>query len=170
MERSNQKAHTTSPPLSPHEDKFWSTPATAARTLRFADNLMDEQVDLGDITTTSFMSPLPPSPSIRIPPAGEAVTLSEGPVVQDHSFYDDHPDGAKDSIEKANTTVIHESSPPTSQKSDTNPPSPASGANEPDNHTLTIPSVKPPKIPLSAEVERFVVRILYLKDFSYLHI
>lgn len=47
-------------PLSPHEDMFWNTPAAAAKTLRFTDNLlMDEHVDLGDISTTSFASPPP---------------------------------------------------------------------------------------------------------------
>ncbi|KAF8070274.1 hypothetical protein FPV67DRAFT_1009151, partial [Lyophyllum atratum] len=46
-------------PSSPQEDNFWNTPAAAARTLHFSDNLLDEQVDLGDITTTSFMSPTP---------------------------------------------------------------------------------------------------------------
>ena len=171
MERSNQKAHTTSFLSSPHEEKFWNTRVTAARTLRFADNLMDEQVDLGDITTTSFMSPLPPSPSIKIPLVGEAVTLLERLIVaQDHSLYDDHSDSTKDSTGRADSTVIHSSSPPTSQKSDTNPPSPTPEANQPDNHTLTVPSVKPPKVPLSTEVERFVVRILYFNDFPYPHI
>jgi len=127
---------------------------------------MDEQVDLGDITTTSFMSPLPPSPSIRTPLASEPLTSSERLVfAEDHSFYDDHPDSPKDSIEQANNPVIHDSSPLTSQKLDTYPPSRASEASRPDNHTLTIPSVKPPKVPLSTEVERFVVRILYFDDF-----
>ncbi|KAF9007970.1 hypothetical protein BDQ17DRAFT_1350342 [Cyathus striatus] len=47
------------PPTSPQEDKFWNTPATASRTLNFAENLlMDEDVNIGDISILSFSSPL----------------------------------------------------------------------------------------------------------------
>ncbi|KAF5386257.1 hypothetical protein D9615_002432 [Tricholomella constricta] len=56
------------PPLSPQEDSIWNTPAAAARTLRFTDNLMDEQVDLGDITTNSFSSPILPSKTGTVSP------------------------------------------------------------------------------------------------------
>ncbi|KAF8160995.1 hypothetical protein B0H34DRAFT_795838 [Crassisporium funariophilum] len=43
---------------SPQEDKFWNTPVGPSRTLNFADNLLDEEVDLNDVSTTSFQSPL----------------------------------------------------------------------------------------------------------------
>ncbi|KAG1715739.1 hypothetical protein ID866_1407 [Astraeus odoratus] len=46
----------------PHEDAFWTTPATPARTLRFTEKLMDEEVDLGEVSTLSFDSPGPAAP------------------------------------------------------------------------------------------------------------
>ncbi|KAI6135763.1 hypothetical protein EV401DRAFT_2203365 [Pisolithus croceorrhizus] len=42
-----------------HEDAFWSTPATPARTLRFSEKLMDEEIKFGDLSTISFESPEP---------------------------------------------------------------------------------------------------------------
>ncbi|PCH43834.1 hypothetical protein WOLCODRAFT_132982 [Wolfiporia cocos MD-104 SS10] len=42
------------------EESFWNTPDTAARTLHFTgDSLLDEQVDIGDVSTVSFATPLP---------------------------------------------------------------------------------------------------------------
>lgn len=46
----------------PHEEAFWFTPATSARTLRFSEKLMDEDVDFGDVSTISFDSPGPVAP------------------------------------------------------------------------------------------------------------
>lgn len=46
----------------PHEEAFWFTPATSARTLRFSEKLMDEDVDFGEVSTISFDSPGPVAP------------------------------------------------------------------------------------------------------------
>ena len=51
---------TVTSPDSP-QDKFWNTPMGPSRTLKFTDNLMDEHVDLNDISMT-FSSPGGPSP------------------------------------------------------------------------------------------------------------
>lgn len=41
------------------EETFWNTPGAAARTLHFTgDSLLDEEVDLADISTTSFGTPV----------------------------------------------------------------------------------------------------------------
>ncbi|KAF9562777.1 hypothetical protein CPC08DRAFT_687339 [Agrocybe pediades] len=48
-----------SPVSSPQEDKFWGAPAEPSRVLRFTDNLLDEEVNLGDVSSASFGSPLP---------------------------------------------------------------------------------------------------------------
>ena len=53
-------------PSSPQEEKFWTTPLGPSRTLHFTDNLMDELVELGDISTTSFQSPLPMQPTSKL--------------------------------------------------------------------------------------------------------
>jgi len=48
------------PPPDAQEESFWNTPAAAARTLNFVgDSLLDEEVDVGDISAASFASPLP---------------------------------------------------------------------------------------------------------------
>lgn len=73
----NPKQKTDLSFASPHEDNFWNTTATAARTLRFSDNLMDENVDLGDVTTTSFISPL-----LSPPPTG----TQDNSILDDSSF------------------------------------------------------------------------------------
>jgi hypothetical protein len=44
-------------PASPYEDKFWNTPVATARTLRFTDNLMDEEMEPGGISEISLTSP-----------------------------------------------------------------------------------------------------------------
>ena len=59
---------------SPQEEKFWTTPLGPSRTLHFTDNLMDELVDLGDISTTSFQSPLPIQPTSKL---GQLSTLGD---------------------------------------------------------------------------------------------
>lgn len=63
---SNAKQGNRDPPLSAssrepdtHEDAFWSTPSTPARTLRFSEKLMDEEIKFGDLSTISFESPEP---------------------------------------------------------------------------------------------------------------
>ncbi|KZT04603.1 uncharacterized protein LAESUDRAFT_682400 [Laetiporus sulphureus 93-53] len=49
------------PPVDEQEDTFWNTPAASARTLHFAgDSLLDEHVDLADVSVTSFATPIAP--------------------------------------------------------------------------------------------------------------
>lgn len=47
-----------------HERAFWSTPSTPARTLRFSEKLMDEEIKFSDVSTISFDSPEPVAPSV----------------------------------------------------------------------------------------------------------
>lgn len=56
--QSNASHKPPSSPSSPQEEKFWTTPGEPSRVLRFSDNLLDEEVSLGDISTGSFGSPL----------------------------------------------------------------------------------------------------------------
>lgn len=51
-------------PASPHEDKFWNTPVATARSLRFTDNLLDEELQAGDISEISSRSPNPLNPPL----------------------------------------------------------------------------------------------------------
>jgi len=56
------------------------TPATAVRALRFTDNIMDESVDLGNVSTESFPSPVPPQ------------GRSGAPFSLRHGFMDETPE------------------------------------------------------------------------------
>lgn len=79
---------------SPHEDKFWNTPVVTARTLRFTENLLDEEMEEGDISEISLSSPKTPSiPDSRSSPRFDIEEDSENnlhhndlgvPSPQDH--------------------------------------------------------------------------------------
>ncbi|KAI6032821.1 hypothetical protein F5J12DRAFT_887699 [Pisolithus orientalis] len=64
--RHNNPSVSSKSNLSPnHRDTaFWSTPSTPARTLRFSEKLMDEEIKFGDVSTISFDSPEPVAPSV----------------------------------------------------------------------------------------------------------
>ena len=77
----------------PQEDSFWTTPG-AGKTLQFKNELLvDEDVDLGNVTS-SFSTPAPPlkSPAPRTAPAGSSIE-EEGPtedaVPEDFSTLED---------------------------------------------------------------------------------
>lgn len=46
----------------PHEEAFWFTPATPARTLRFTEKLIDEEMDFEEVSAISLDSPGPAAP------------------------------------------------------------------------------------------------------------
>ncbi|TBU40912.1 hypothetical protein BD309DRAFT_1011154 [Dichomitus squalens] len=63
------------------EDTFWNTPGAAARTLHFTgDSLLDEEVDLANVTTASFGTPLSLQKKIMSPPAEKEAVVSEEPA------------------------------------------------------------------------------------------
>jgi hypothetical protein len=79
--------------LDPQEDSFWTTPG-AGKTLQFKNELLvDEDVDLGNVTS-SFSTPAPPlnSSAPRTAPAGSPIE-EEGPtedaVPEDFSTLED---------------------------------------------------------------------------------
>ena len=80
-------------PSSPQEEKFWTTPLGPSRTLQFTDNLMDELVDLGDISTTSFQSPLPMQPTSKL---GQLGTLGDTALFDAPFMSDLTPEKEKD--------------------------------------------------------------------------
>jgi hypothetical protein len=69
---------------------FWNTPAASARTLRFTEKLMDEQVDINDMSVISFTSPVP---------RPRSVLSSLGlPVDDDPLDHGEHNTGEGDSV------------------------------------------------------------------------
>ncbi|KAF8894917.1 hypothetical protein CPB84DRAFT_1963307 [Gymnopilus junonius] len=85
----NASQESPSSPSSPQEEKFWTTPGEPSRVLRFSDNLLDEEVSLGDISTGSFGSP-PPSKLKTVKLFGDVTVLDE-PIVIQH--LEDQPAG-----------------------------------------------------------------------------
>ncbi|RDB24854.1 hypothetical protein Hypma_008095 [Hypsizygus marmoreus] len=173
--RPTSKPRAPPPPISPHEDKFWNTPAAAARTLRFTDNLMDEQVDLGDITTTSFMSPLPPSPSTRSRPGSSRRlldttpedltfqdtrrTLDESVLAQKDEHRQEYEDDLEQGREEEETVVLKRLLP----VSGTPEPSASPSAPRSDEQSIADASVpvhtKLPKVKVNSDVERITAKI-----------
>ena len=152
-------------PSSPQEEKFWTTPIGPSRTLRFADNLMDELVDFGDISTTSFQSPLPMQPMCKL---GQLGTLGDtvffdAPLMNsltlekdEHREGDDgdEQDGCKDldstlgvDLPATPTVVPHFN---------------AKDNKKPDNQTAETPSPRQRRIRVNIEVERITVSIKYI--------
>ena len=145
---------------SPQEEKFWTTPLGPSRTLHFTDNLMDELVDLGDISTTSFQSPLPMQPTSKLGQLGSLgdTALFDVPFMSnltpekdsDRENDDEQEDGCKD----LNSTL--EVDPPATptvaphfDNKDVN--------KKPDNQTAETPSPRQRRIRVNIEVERIIV-------------
>ncbi|KAG6829557.1 hypothetical protein H0H92_004226 [Tricholoma furcatifolium] len=151
-------------PSSPEEDNFWNTPAGAARTLRFsenlmeADNLLNEQVDLVDTSNVSFTSPVPASrtgqasalypddsiqftPSLLKPPIAEASQQDNDESFSLPAEDDIHEPEYEDEGVGDSTVVLKK---PSEQDIPTSP-------HQPD--VENTPSVKKQKIRVNGEVE-----------------
>ena len=143
-------------PSSPQEEKFWTTPIGPSRTLRFADNLMDELVDLNDISTTSFQSPISMQPTSKLGQLGslEDTPLLEAPLITNltpEKYDDKQEDECKDlestlAINSPETPIIpHFDSKDMNKKSDI--------------PTTETPNSRQRKIRVNIEVERIMVNI-----------
>jgi hypothetical protein len=145
-------------PSSPQEEKFWTTPLGPSRTLHFTDNLMDELVDLGDISTASFQSPLPMQPTSKLGPLG-TLALFDAPFMsnltpekdKDRENDDDRQeDGCKD----LNSTLGVDDPPVTPTVA---PHLDTKDMNKkPDNQIAETPS-RQRRIRVNIEVERIIV-------------
>ncbi|KAI0958168.1 hypothetical protein AcV7_004057 [Taiwanofungus camphoratus] len=181
------------PPVSPpdtQEETFWNTPAAAARTLHFAgDSLLDEHVDLADVSTVSFASPVPmrsrgpdlnaSRPASRAAPqhmAGDPahavesgdVPLDDGPVTDDEDGAPEMEDTEDIDGEDEERTVVLPKPPPLTQPSwlPEEPTTPAEARDEPASHMGPCPPVetpsnsnKRPKIKVTTELESIISKI-----------
>ena len=90
--------------VSPHEDKFWNIPVATARTLRFTDDLMDEKMEVGDVSEISLKSPKLLSAS---------TSRSSSPRLDIEEYSGNDLDHASDSslretcIQLVNSTISH---------------------------------------------------------------
>ncbi|KAI0063690.1 hypothetical protein BV25DRAFT_1990653 [Artomyces pyxidatus] len=170
-----------SSPLSnvdPQEDMFWNTPAAPARTLQFSNELLiDEQVDLGDVTT-SFSSPIGP---IRGAMGSRLVGEDEGdgsmdangveeddetigPQIVDESGDTVDEEGEDDPEDEEKTVMLKRLSPPSAPQTETTVDA---SVVEIEPAALPLPggastppqSAKKQKVRITNEVERIVAKI-----------
>ncbi|OSX66651.1 hypothetical protein POSPLADRAFT_1132375 [Postia placenta MAD-698-R-SB12] len=113
----------TPPPADAQEETFWNTPAASARTLHFTgESLLDEHVDVGDISGVSFASPLPVRSSIQSLPRlavaedDEPETQLEPDIAELESMDDGKSMGSvdgppEDEVEEEQTVVMRQPPP-----------------------------------------------------------
>jgi hypothetical protein len=159
---------------------FWNTPAASARTLRFTEKLMDEEVDINDVSVLSFTSPVPRPRSVLSSlglPADED-SLDDGgrDARPDESIMPDPPDeeelaeeGNQEEVDDGNeeqTVILKKhplSSPPKHTPPESNTPADAPLHAHPEPQTpAAVPpeSARKPKVRMNSEIERIVVSIL----------
>lgn len=155
---------------------FWNTPAASARTLRFTEKLMDEEVDINDVSVMSFTSPVPRPRSVLsslgLPVDDDALDNGEHGIVQDDSVMPDPLDKPEEELgseleandgDGEQTVVLKKlpsSSPldPTPKEGTTLPEAPL-----PANSQLKTPDAGPlesarkPKVFMNVEIENIVV-------------
>ena len=144
-------------PSSPQEEKFWTTPIGPSRTLHFADSLMDELVDLGDISTTSFQSPLPVQPTSKLGQLDSfrATTLFDASFMTNITPEIDHycPEHERKDLESilgVNPMTTPTIAPHLDNKD---------MDKKPDNEITDTPSARQRRIRVNIEVERITVSI-----------
>lgn len=88
--------------ITAHEDAFWSTPGTSARTLRFTDKVMDENVVLGELSGILLDSPDPPAPravfSKLVPGRGSEDALDDSIFTPENAQDDNGLNEAAESV------------------------------------------------------------------------
>ncbi|EPQ57372.1 hypothetical protein GLOTRDRAFT_137712 [Gloeophyllum trabeum ATCC 11539] len=162
------------PKADAQEEMFWNTPASRARTLHFTESLiMDESVDLGNVTT-SFSSPLagPASRASRHmveedEPEDEAEEEEEeSPAVGEEQDHEEQPDSPEEPETETDQETVVLSKPPDEPPSPTRPPDTPASEIELVTETPSQPtpsggteSVRKPKVRITTEVERIVAKI-----------
>ncbi|KAF9245043.1 hypothetical protein BU15DRAFT_41630 [Melanogaster broomeanus] len=164
----------TSPEPEIHEEAFWSTPATSARTLRFTDKLLEEEPDFPEVSELSFDSPGPAPPKSVFANVrgaqGEAIgsdqsLLHETKSSPTEGVDEGEPEGYPDEEEK---TVVLQKIPSSTPLPDDPPGSPSPADAHPQS-TITPPLAsakrppesisKTPKVRMTPELERIVTKI-----------
>lgn len=147
---------------SPQEEKFWTTPGEPSRVLQFSENLLDEEVNLGDVSTASFGSPIAGSSQTRPMKLFEAIdTVGEAPAVQANPFFD-----AGQRYDETGQDEQSNSSPPPNPAPTLQSSSPVlsntPNLKYPPNDIVTTtetPTSRQRKIKVNIEVERIVVSL-----------
>lgn len=166
---------TPASPADEREETFWNTPGATARTLHFTgDSLLDEEIDINDVSASSFGTPaVPPKKADKTPrqgllarhrpSVGERVEIAPEPE-------DDYDEDEVESVlddgeadETAEPTVVFQKaplpSPPEEPQAPSPPPEPTPVA--PAESPVATSSKTTPhrqKVRVTTELERIVVR------------
>jgi hypothetical protein len=168
--------HEVAPPASSYEDKFWNTPATTPRTLRFTDNLMDEEMEVGDTSPLLLKGRKPFSTRsvaqhrdaedshdlthsfdyMTLQPSGDDVVESDHSMASRRTVEDEENESQRldvlDSEEDDNSTA------PILRSDSPSGLAPVSGSDLLSPiHRTTLPDPVSTKIKVNSEVERIVV-------------
>ncbi|KIM45173.1 hypothetical protein M413DRAFT_333398 [Hebeloma cylindrosporum] len=153
-------------PSSPQEEKFWGARGEPSRTLRFSENLLDEEVNLGDMSTASFGSPLAtPLPSLKV--LGNIDLPDDPTITQFANFNNNIISDDREGTQPIDSQDSRLSSPDTSRPvlldiSPAQSPCPtdrAESKEDADVFTAEMPTAKKKKIKVNIEVERIISKI-----------
>ncbi|PIL34091.1 hypothetical protein GSI_03802 [Ganoderma sinense ZZ0214-1] len=150
------------------EETFWNTPGAAARTLHFTgDSLLDEEVDLADVSTTSFGTPVVRQKKVPNLQVEEQVVERENEEPADDIEEEDEVDEVLGEADTAEPTVTFEKleMPDYQRRS---PPEPSPEPEEVNAESTSPQDVEPPmaatphhrhKVKVTTELERIVEKI-----------
>jgi hypothetical protein len=160
------KPQDPSSPTSPQEDKFWATKGEPSRILHFSENLLDEEVNLGDISSTSFGTPLAIPNQIPRLSLFASTDLGDDPTIEQFPPLDNLRTLATDKLNEEDRNPTQQ---PTSLSFPETPPpaalQPAAETIEtPPPPPTATPTTRQRKVKVSLELEKIVVR-LYLPFF-----
>ncbi len=176
------KPSTTAPSAEPpdeREETFWNTPGAAARTLHFTgDSLLDEEVDLGDVSTASFGTPVVRQKKILSLPVKEGLVECEeeepADDVEEEVEVDEALGAAEDTAEP--NVILEKSGIPHGEGR--RPPEPSPEPEELDAGPPSPQGIEPPsaatphhrhKVKVTTELERIVVSygLLFLDLYGH---
>ncbi|CDO72773.1 hypothetical protein BN946_scf184994.g26 [Trametes cinnabarina] len=166
-------------PPDEREDTFWNTPGAAARTLHFTgDSLLDEDLDINDVSAVSFGTPVPRhagadkevSLGKRSQATGHSDDLAREPQEPEDDFEEDEVETVLEADETAEVTIVLpkalvQSSAPQGLRSPSPPAVPKQAAPPQDDAAALSVSASEratshrPKVKVTTELERIVEKI-----------
>ncbi|KAF8197948.1 hypothetical protein BJ912DRAFT_50681 [Pholiota molesta] len=155
------KPQDPSSPTSPQEDKFWATKGEPSRILHFSENLLDEEVNLGDISSTSFGTPLAIPSQIPRLSLFASTDLGDDPTIEQFPPLDNLRTLATDKLNEEDRNPTQQ---PTSLSFPETPPpaalQPAAETIEtPPPPPTATPTTRQRKVKVSLELEKIVSKI-----------
>lgn len=146
------------------EDKFWATKGEPSRTLRFSENLLDEEVNLGDMSTDSFGTPIAvPAQVPRLSHFADPDFVDEPTITQLPPLDLGDSKGRKAVVEQVHKVEVQSNpspSVPSTPKTPSVKPLTIDTPTAPTSRTTETPGTKHRKIKMNPELEKIVVSSL----------